>query len=182
MKTFHNIRKYFGNYALRKNTRFVERKKILKNFETARSAGLIFTCKNNEEFQAIKEFKNFLEERKIDTAVLGYVNDKTIPDYFLFISGFNFFSLKDLNWYYKPVNTYVSDFINKEFDILFDLSLEFFFPVHYVVTLSPAHLKVGIFARNNGYDLMIDIGQKQEIPYLIDQIKHYLSIIKSKNR
>ncbi|MCK4745758.1 MAG: hypothetical protein KAT15_01930, partial [Bacteroidales bacterium] len=56
-----NIRKYFGNYDLRRKSRKIDRNKRIHNFTTAGTAGLIFNCRNEEEFKAVKEFKQFLE-------------------------------------------------------------------------------------------------------------------------
>ncbi len=172
-----NIRKCFGTYDLRRKSRLIIRDKRIHNFTTAHTAGLIFTCRNEEEFHAVKEFKQFLESEAITTDVIGYVNDKQIPDHYLLRTGFNFFCQKDLTWYFKPNKLFVHDFTRKKYDLLFDLSLRNFFPVEYIVKLSPSAYKIGSFRKTIEYDLMIDIKDEKTVPFLIDQIKHYLSII-----
>ena len=175
-----NIRKYFGNYDLRRKSRKIDRNKRIHNFTTAGTAGLIFNCRNEEEFKAVKEFKQFLESESIKTDVIGYVSDKQIPDHYLLRTGFNFFCQKDLTWYYKPNKVFVDDFIRKNYDILFDLSLRELFPLDYIVEISPSAYKIGRFRETNPYDLMIEIKDEKSVPYLIDQIKHYLSILHTK--
>lgn len=182
MKITHNIRKYFGAWDLRRKTRHQDRKKLIHNFTTAKTAGVIFTCRNEEEFTAVKGFKNFLESESIQTDVIGYVSDKSIPDHFLLRTGFNFFCQRDLTWYYRPDKQFVSDFIKKKYDILFDLSLREYFPIEYIVKLSPSSYKIGRFMDSDRYDLMIDIHNEQSVSYLIDQIRHYISILHTRER
>ncbi|MFC2098988.1 DUF6913 domain-containing protein [Bacteroidota bacterium] len=181
MKLIRNIRKFFGNYDLGRKAKHITRNKRIYNFTTARTAGLIFDCRNEEEFNAVRDFKQFLESESIKTDVIGYVSDKQVPDHYLLRSGFNFFCQKDLTWYYKPDMAFTNDFLGKNYDILFDLSLKELFPVNYIVKLSPSSYKIGRFRETNHYDLMIDIKENKSVPYLIDQIKHYLSILHTKN-
>ena len=182
MKLFRKIRRYLGYCNLRKKSRQIIRNKRIHNFTTATTAGLIFNCQTEEEFRAVQDFKQFLESESVHTDVIGYVSDKQVPDHYLLRTGFNFFCQKDLNWYFKPNKPFVDDFMAKNYDILFDLSLRSFFPVNYIVKLSPSAYKIGRFRETNQFDLMIDIKNEETVPYLIDQIKHYLSILHTKPR
>ena len=177
MKLIRDIQRLTGNIELRRKLRQVNRHKCIQNFTTARSAGILFSCRSEKEFEAVKEFKQFLESEAIDTSVLGFVDDQEIPDHYLLRKGFQFFCLKDLKWSKVPGVPFVSDFSMKPFDILFDLSLEEHFPVIYILKLSPASYKIGKLVEHTEYDLMIDIEKENSITYLIEQIKHYLSII-----
>ena len=91
--------------------------------------------------------------------------------------GINFYCKSDLNWYFKPKNELVDQFINQEFDILFDLSIKNYFTVNYVGSLSKATFKIGKQSESAYQDLLIDIKENDTVEYLIDQIKHYLNII-----
>jgi len=113
--------------------------------------------------------------------VLGYVNDKQVPDHYLLRTGFNFFCMKDLNWFQRPVRPFALDFSNRNFDILFDLTLEEKFPLKYLSGLSPAAYKIGIFKETGDHDLMIELQEEKTVPYLVEQVKHYLSLIHSKS-
>jgi hypothetical protein len=172
-----DIRKFFGRYDLKRKSRNINRSRRIHNFTTAATAGIIFNCLHEEEFQAVKEFKQFLESESIRTDVIGYVSDKQVPDHYLLRKGYNFFCQKDLTWYFKPDTVFTDEFMKKNFDILFDLSLRDFFPVNYIVRLSPAAYKIGRYCETNQYDLMIDIKENKSVNYLIDQIRHYLSIL-----
>jgi len=177
VKLIKDIQRLSGTLELRRKLRHINRQKRIHNFTTARSAGILFSCRDEKEFEAVKEFKQFLESEAIETSVLGFVNDQEIPDHYLLRKGFQFFCLKDLKWSKVPAAPFARDFCIKPFDILFDLSLEDYFPVNYILKLNPASYKIGRLVPNTEYDLMIDIENEISIVYLIEQIRHYLSII-----
>lgn len=177
MKLIRDIQRLVGTFELRRKLRQVDRHKCIHNFTTARSAGILFACRNEEEFELVKEFKQFLESEAIDTSVLGYVDDQEVPDHYLLRKGFHFFCQKDLKWSKVPAALFVGDFARRPFDILFDLGLEDHFPLNYILKLSPASYKIGRLVTHTEYDLMIDIEKETSIAYLIEQIRHYLSII-----
>lgn len=176
-----NIRSSVGRNDLRRKSRHLNRQKAVYNFTTAETAGILFTCNNEEDFNAVKDFKQFLENNNIRTEVLGYVHEKQVPDHYLLRTGYNFFCLKDLNWFQRPNMPFALDFSTKKFDILFDLSIEEYFPLKYLSGLSPAAYKIGICRESYDYDLMISLKENQTLDYLVDQVRHYLSLIHSKN-
>jgi len=176
---FSNIRQSYGNYLLKKRVKHIKRDKAVHNFETARSACIVFQCIEDEDFSIIKSFKKFLEVHKIKTFIIGYVDEKQVPDHFLLRTGFNCFCQKELNWGHIPSSPVLTEFLSKEFDLLFDLSLKKIFPVHYIVSMSRAQYKIGRFTDDNNYDLMIDIRKENKLAYFCEQVQHYLGIIKS---
>ncbi len=176
-----NIRSYIGNHDLQRKARFLNRRKAIHNFSTAKTAGVLFRCKNEEDFNAVKDFKQYLESHRIRTEVLGYVHEKQVPDHYLLRTGFNFFCLKDLNWFKRPVRKFALDFSTRKYDILFDLSLEDDFPLKYLSELSPATYKIGVFTEARNYDLMIELQYSRTVSYFVEQVKHYLTLIHSKN-
>ena len=181
VKMIRDIRRFFGAFDLKRKSKQVNRNKRIHNFTTAGTAGIIFNCCNEEEFNAVKEFREFLESESIKTDVIGYVSAKEIPDHYLLRTGYNFFCQKDLTWYYKPDIPFAEEFMRKEFDILFDLSLKEFFPLNYILKISPAAYKIGPFRELEPYDLMIDIKEERTVSFLISQIRHYLSILHTRS-
>ena len=151
--------------------------KTVHNFETAKSAGIIFQCTEDKDFETIKAFKTYLENRGIETLVAGYVDEKLVPDHFLLRQGFHFFCKNDLNWIYIPNVPVAMEFLKKDFDLLFDLSKRDLFPVQYLVSLCKAQYKVGRFSDGGGNDLMIDVSKEKGLDYFTEQIIHYLNIL-----
>lgn len=154
------------------------RHKSVQNFNTAKSSAILFDAKEAESFRHIKEFGKFLENKNIKTELLGYVNGKEVPDDLLLWDNCRVFSRKDLDWFQKPKETVSSEFISREFDILFDLSSCYHFPLEYIVKLSRAKFKTARFKEaDNDYDLMINTGENLDVKYLIDQMKIYIEML-----
>jgi len=167
-----------GRNHLKSRLKNFRRKTQFYNFDSAKTAGILFCCTDEKSFDAIREFAAFLKSNNVTVTALGYYPGKTIPDKFLLHSNINFFSNNDLNWYYKPKNTSLNKFINQKIDLFFDLSINNYFPVDFVSLLSNASFKVGMEKKDNvDFDLMINIDKNKTIPYLIEQIKHYLMLI-----
>lgn len=215
MNIIDDTRVYVGRKVLQNKVRNLKRDTIVCNIDEAKTVGIIYNATNSVSFEIIKDFTKILVQKKIKVSVLGYVHSKKLIDHYLYRKGFDFFTKNNLNWYYRPKSDTVEDFMNKPYDILINLSLEKYYPIQYVLALSPSSFKVGkYFDEPNYMDLMIDIEkekkamkdvkeeisrdkkvdeQKQEIEkeieekvdielqlsFLINQIMHYLAIIKS---
>lgn len=177
MSKAKSIKCKIGELNLRKRLKNLQRKVKTHNFITAKSVGILFSSPDEHSFNAIKDFLSFLSQKEIKVIALGYVPSKKIPQQFLLRKGINFYCNTDLNWYYKPKNEIVDQFMNQEFDILFDLSLNDYFTVNYVGSLSKATFKIGKQSDNAYPDLVIDINKNKSVDYLIEQIKHYLNIL-----
>lgn len=166
-----------GHYNLKKHLKSLNRQVKTHNFNTAKSAGILFSSPDDDSFRAIKDFLTFLSEKDLKVYALGYVPSKKIPQQFLLRKGINFYCKTDLNWYYKPKNEIIEQFVNREFDILFDLSLNDYFTVNYTGSLSKASFKIGVQKENAYQDLVIDVNKNKSVEYLIEQIKHYLTLL-----
>lgn len=177
MSTFNNIKSKIGEFNLKKRLKNQRRKVKTHNFKTARSAGILFSSPDEQSFSSVKDFLSFLSNNGMKVYALGYVPSKKVPQQFLMWKGINFYCNTDLNWYHKPKNELIEQFINQDFDILFDLSINEYFTVNYVGSLSRAEFKIGKQNRNSYQDLVIDIKKNESVNYLIEQIKHYLNIL-----
>jgi hypothetical protein len=180
------IKYLIGNYFLRKEIQRRHRNKRIINIAEAKNIGILYELSNEENYVIISNFVKYLQDKQKIVKALGYVPLKIVPHYCFPKLSFDFFTQKDLNWYYKPVNQRVNDFINCEFDILIDLSTEKKFPLEYVATLSSAKFKAGRKDHTKAddeqlYDLMIDIEQHKTMLTFIKHINHYLSIINKKD-
>ena len=177
MSILKKIKCKIGHYNLKKHLKSLNRQVKTHNFNTAKSAGILFSSPDDDSFKAIKDFLTFLSEKDLKVCALGYVPSKKIPQQFLLRKGINFYCNTDLNWYYKPKNEIIDQFVNREFDILFDLSLNDYFTVNYTGSLSKASFKIGVQKENAYQDLVIDVNKNKSVDYLIEQIKHYLNIL-----
>lgn len=215
MKILDNTKILIGRKVLQNKLKNLIRDTKVCNINDAKTVGIIYNATNSVSFEIIRDFTRILMQKKIEVSVLGYVDSKKLIDHYLYRKGFDFFTKNNLNWYKRPKSDTVDDFMNKPYDILINLSLDEYYPIQYVLALSPSAFKVGkYFEEPNYMDLMIDIekekkammdvkeeiargkkveDQKKEIEeeveekvdielqlsFLINQIMHYLTIIKS---
>jgi hypothetical protein len=176
-----NIKRSTANYVLKKKLAKLKRDKRLVNLHNARTIGIIYHVTSQTTFQIVKTLVKELTSRQRQVLAIGFVNRKSIPNYCIAANSGYHFNLRDLNWYGGPKNDYVHEFINKEFDILIDLSLDDLFIFKYISGLSRSHFKVGRHndAHLDCFDLMIKAEPNISLETLIEQITHYLVIIKA---
>lgn len=181
MKIFVKPRKSLTMFSIRKKKKSIVRNRKVHNFTTAKSVGIFFDVIDTESFQKIRHFSKRLEYNNIKTEILGYVNSDEIPGELILWDACHVLSNKDLDWKFRPKNQIAEEFISKEFDILFDLSLSDCIPSIYIVSLAMAKFKVGKFREGeNDLDLMINIEQDNSVKYLIEQIINYVSMLNKK--
>jgi hypothetical protein len=214
MKWMDQIREYTGRRVLNNHLQNDTRHPQVCTINDAENIGIIYNATEYVSFEIIRNLVKDLAHQSKKVTVLGYVDSKKLIDNYLYRKGFDFFSKNELNWYYKPVSSNIDEFIQEPFDLLINLSLEDYFPIRYITTLSAATFKTGKFTPGDAcLDLMIDIeketqtmrslhkeiikdtryktedeeieadvDKKTEIEiqlnFLINQIMHYLSLLK----
>jgi len=167
-----------GNFVLKKKIKHLRRTIKVHNFKTAKRIGIVFNATKQDDYRQVSGFVKNIHDRGIEVKVLGFVNDKDVPNEYLFKKNFSYFLKKSLNWYRKPVNYEVEKFLKEKFDIVIDFSLDNDYLFNYIMALSPSRFKVGKFKEpNNYYDFMIRINKDKDLKYFIEQARHYLEII-----
>ena len=181
MLLFENIRNKIGNYYFKNDITFLKRKKITTNLNKAKYIGILYIVEDEKQYQKICDFIKSLQDERKEVKAIGFVNNKVIPHFCYPKIAYDYFTLKDLNWFMKPSNTFVNDFINKEFDMLIDLSIDKCFSLQYIAGISKAKFKVGRYGINplNFYDLMIQVENNIKLEDYIKHIRHYLTILNS---
>ena len=151
----------------------------MTNLKDAKKIGVLYTLDDVPEYEAVSEFVSSLQHDHKEVKALGFVKNKNLVSRFLPKLSYDFFSNKDINWFFKPLNSKVKDFIEKEFDILIDLSMNDSLPLKFISGLSMAHCRVGRFSETNQmcYDIMIDLSKPIALNEYIVQIIHYLTVI-----
>ena len=156
----------------------LKRLKKVHNLKTAKRIGIVFNATKQDDYRQVLDFVKDIQGRGIEVKVLGFVDDKDVPNEYLLKKNFSYFLKKSLSWYRKPVNPEVERFLREKFDIVIDFSLENDYLFNYVIALSPSRFKVGKLKSINDYhDLMISINKDKELKYFIEQAKHYLEVI-----
>lgn len=180
MKIFLKLQLTFGDFVLKRKLKHFRRTIKVHNFKTAKRIGIIFNATKQDDYRQVSGFiKDILEIRiGMEVKVLGFVNNKDVPNEYLLKKNFSYFLKRSLNWYRKPVNPEVERFLTEKFDILIDFSLNNDYLFNYIMALSPSRFKVGKFREpNNYYDFMISINKDKDLKYFIEQVRHYLEMI-----
>lgn len=175
-----SIKSLIGNYLLKKELSRQHRRVVVSNLGTANKVGIIYYAADEGTYKAVKEFVRSLKEEGIrKIRAIGYVDKKAIPDHFPVKLEFDYFSKKNLNWYQKPSGVVVDNFLQEEFDILIDLSIDDCYPLKYILAKSKAKFKVGKQSeeKNAIFDMRIELKQVKSLRFLITQLNHYLNII-----
>lgn len=183
MEFTKNLKRKAGKYFLSKKLKHFSRVRQMHTLKTAQTAGIIITLSDQESFEQIKKFLSYLTGKNIKVFILGYVDDKKIPESFLFWKGITLFSRNDLNWAGIPESATVNDFIEQPFDMLIDLSLPDYFPVQYISSLSRSSFKIGRFAHKNQkcYDLMFELNDEASLGDYIEHLSYYLNMLSNPN-
>ena len=179
---FNSLKYKYGHFVLSNKKKKIKRKRGIYNFNTANTCGVVFNATTQEAFEKARAFVDFLKSKSIKVSAIGFVNSKEVKDFYRETIHYKYFSRKNTNWYGKPKNTNVDEFINKNFDLLIDLSLSNDYPLEYIAAMSIAKFKVGRFTSEQGdYDFMINISKNKTHDFLIEQIAHYLTILNKKD-
>ena len=178
---FGNLRIKIGQYYFKRDHSHAERHCQMTNLKDAKRIGILYTLDDVPDYERVSEFVSLLQGDHKEVKALGFVKNRNLVQRFLPKLSYDFFSKRDLTWFYKPIHKQVKDFIEKEFDLLIDLSLQDNFPLKYISGLSNALCRVGKFSDKNTeyYDLMIDLKPSMTSEEYLGQVQHYLTVIKT---
>jgi len=176
---FRRIRTFIGKYFFNKELLKLSQNHKMINLEEAKRIGILYTLDDVPAYNLVSGFVSQLQHDHKEVKALGYVRDKSLISRFLPKLSYDYFSKKDINWFFIPIHSKVKDFIGKEFDILIDLSLQDTFTLKYISGLSRAFCRVGKYSEENTdyYDLLFDVKATLSLNDYIKQITHYLTVI-----
>lgn len=178
MKIFNKILEFINSYFLGKRIRHRKRPANFSNFQTSKSISVLFDASTKEKHNEIKDYIKFLNKKNKKVYGLGYVTDKEVIASYIYDKEINYFSLQDISVIGKMKNETITDFINKPVDILLNLCLEEQKSLNYIMSASKANMKISGKTDDKYADLIIQVGAKKDVQYLITQINHYLETIK----
>ena len=173
MEFIENIKHKFGKWIFQKDLSSNKRIKVICNLNDAKSIGILYDATFEDQINKVKPFVDYFFNLKKDVKALGFVNAKELSYFHSPKLQYDFFYKKDLNWYYKPQNYIIDNFIKKDYDILINLCDSSCIPIKYLVASSVAHFKVGYEI----YDLMISMKKDHVIDDFMLQVKHYINLI-----
>ena len=182
MQFIEDLKQKVGKWVFQRELKTNTRTKHICNLNRAKSIGILYDATLEDQIKVVQPFVSYFFDLKKEVKALGFVNSDRLSYCHNPKLQYDFFYKKDLNWYYKPQNYIIDNFINKEYDILINLCDSSVIPIKYLVASSIAHFKIGIYEEDYEiYDLMISLKEDRSIKKLMQEIKHYINLINKKN-
>jgi hypothetical protein len=176
-----NLKLKICDYLLQKEIRKNKRKAEVITFEKAYDIGILYDATTDSDYELIKNYVRDLRAMTKDVVSLGYYDRKELPNTRFMKLGLDLFTKKALSWKMKPADPLVTNFVNRNFDILICLNLTGSIPLRYVSSMTKAKFKIGKYDPSsvNIYDLMIMVENNTSLKQMIEQTGHYLKQIRN---
>ncbi len=177
------LKNKIANYLFMRQLRHHKRHHKSVSFQEAHKIGILYDATNEKNYDIIKNLVKEIRSHHKEVQALGYFNRKNLPANRFAKLGLDFFTKKSVNWYMKPGNPIVHNFIQTDFDILINLNIEKCFPLKYISAHSKAKFKIGRWDRRNApiCDMMIHTDENIPLAKFIEQIMHYLNLLRHDN-
>jgi hypothetical protein len=182
MELLKNIRLKIGNIILKNKTAVNKRKIHYSGIDEVKNIGIVWDASKIEDFACLSRFYQKMHENKTDVKIMGYFPGNNLPNQLTAVRYLSIIKKEELNIFYHPVSSDTNTFVNKRFDVLIDMNFKKLLPLRYISSLSNAGLKVGLFDSENGnapFDLMMDLKNPVNVEEYLNQVVHYLEMIKS---
>ena len=111
MQFIENLKQKVGKWVFQRDLKTNMRTKEACNLKDAKSIGILYDATSEEQIKMIKPFVTYFFDLKKDVKALGFVNSKQLSYCHVPKLQYDFFYKKDLNWYYKPQNYIIDNFI-----------------------------------------------------------------------
>ena len=182
MQFIEDFKQKVGRWVFHRDLIKNNRIKEVCNLANASSVGILYDATSEKQVRTIQPFVSYFFDLKKEVKALGFVDANELSYCHTPKLQYDFFYKKDLNWYYKPENYIINNFIKKEYDILINLCDSGVIPIKYLVASSIARFKIGIYEENYEiYDLMISLKEDSSTQRLMHEIKHYINLINKEN-
>ncbi len=173
------IVQWFRRHAITSRRKRLVRSKHFHSFDTAKTVGLVFKVEKGAVPPEVMSTMKYLTRKNVNCSMIGYCDEKILPEGIVSTSSASIFCKKDLSWYGKPISEEVNRFLQQNYDIVIDFCREVnVYPVQYIVSTVRASMIIGgVQYAHCPYDLIIDAQKVCTLDGYVEQIKHYLSII-----
>lgn len=172
------IKQIIGEFILRRRYKNHSRSREVKNISDCKN--ILILASEPEDMGAMNttEFTRYLKDLNKEVVTL-FLPERKKENKKSYSADIMLIEPVDLNLFYIPDNPELLDLLDRDFDILIDLSLGNIFSLKYIHALSKAKFKVGaaLNYKNDLSDLTIDIRNNPTVEYLLTQLKHYLTNI-----
>jgi hypothetical protein len=180
MKTIDKLKNHIGKWQLANELKGKHKNRKLLSFQQMQHVGVLYNATFKEQEDSVNKYVQELRTEGKKVFMLGYVDAKELPHSKKFMLNSEFFWHEKLNGINLPIKGKIGQFLQIEFDVLFNLYLDPLLPLQAVSGYSNALYRVGPLTSEGAlyYDFMMNIGNKSELDFFITQIDFYLRNIK----
>jgi hypothetical protein len=176
-----SIKKKLAVSKINSDAKLVSRNKAVFNIGDAKTVGIVFQFTTPEDFELLKKYVLYLRELKKKVKAIGYYTGKEEPSVQYSKVDYDFFGKRSHNWFGKPTDHIVNNFIEEEYDILIDLNFLKESVLTYIAANSRAKFKVGqLEEKDTIHDLLIDSPTEKGLKFFLRQVDTYLAMINKK--
>lgn len=179
MEIFYRSRLLWAKTLLRTRIKRTFRNKKFNNLRNAHKIGIVWDGSFVSDFQHITDLYQRLQSRDIQVDIVCYYPGKILPDEYTALRYLTCIKRSDLNFFYIPDKDYINDFISTPYEILIDINFKNQFPLLYITSMSKAEFKIGAGGTidSNILDMTLEIPDKENIDFYLQQVEHYLNMI-----
>jgi hypothetical protein len=173
MKFIQNIKNKIGRWQLDRQIQHRKPGKLIPVGEMM-SVGILYDAGKDEN--AVQEYAGALRVAGKKVFLMGFVNEKQLPPHKKNEEQSAFFWREQLTSVNLPDRGALRNFLDREFGLLLNLYFDPLLPLQAMSAFSKAHYKAGANVEGGlkYMDTLIDVGAKQDIPFLTQQIDFYL--------
>jgi ABC-type uncharacterized transport system substrate-binding protein len=178
MAFLQGFREKIGAFRAKKNRaeRIKGNKKV--SFSNTQNIGIIFNASNYKVVDEVKSVVKDLTAEGKSVKAIGFVDLTLATEQPMTTLRFDFFTSKDLDFFFVPKAMVCSNFMEMEFDVLIELNYDNDLPINYLAACSKAFIKAGSnISGTTNYDLRIELKKKESPKFVLDQIIRYLKMM-----
>lgn len=175
---FRKIVRYFANKRLIKYYLTLQRTTKIKTLKNSKSVGILWNPADEGSIETYESLRKTLQTKGIKAVGIAYIGSNREMETLTTVTHSGFLHRRNVSWYGRPQNGDGTEFIKEPFDILIDLSILKTVALQYILVYSSATFKVGWMGKEeNYYDLNIDVSEKPQCKFLMEQTIFYLESI-----
>lgn len=178
------FRKFVSNYFKKRlfdDYQKQRRNAKIQTFNNSKSIGILWNPVDEASVETYELLRKTLKDKGIRAVGIAHIDSQREKDTFATIAHSGFSNNVNVSWAGRPKTGDGAQFIQEQFDILIDLSIQKVLALQYILVHSTSTFKVGWQSSEyNYYDLNIDVSEKPQCRYLMEQIVYYLENINGK--
>ncbi len=180
------LSRLFNSYIKKRLFLAYRKQKRVVNIITladAGSVGILWNPADEDSIETYEALRKILNGKGIKSFGLAYISSKREKETLATVSNSWLINNGNVGFFGRPRGGDGLHFMQQEFDILLDLSINKTVALQYILIHSSAKFKVGWRSEDpNLYDLEIDVTANPNCRYLMEHIIHYLEKLNENNR